>query len=76
VTKNNTRSIFRCEDDENQSANPLAVSIETACKLVGVGRTTMWVLIKSGRVKTLSIGRRRLVVYSSLEQLVSGVVGS
>ena len=68
----NTRSMSHCDDDEKQSANPLAVSIETACKLVGVGRTTMWVLIKSGRVKTLSIGRRRLVVYSSLEELVSG----
>jgi excisionase family DNA binding protein len=56
---------------DTHDARPLAVSVKTACKLVGVGRTTMFALIKTGRVKTISIGRRRLVVYSSMEALVS-----
>ena len=56
-----------------EDARPLAVSVKTACKLVGVGNTTMWALIKAGRVKTVSIGRRRLVIYASLEALVSEV---
>ena len=50
---------------------PLAVSVKLACKLFGVGNTTMWGLIKAGRVKTVSIGRRRLVVYASLEPLLT-----
>ena len=50
---------------------PLAVTVKTACQLVGVGNTTMWALIKAGRVKTVRIGRRRLVIYASLEGLVS-----
>ena len=54
-----------------QGTKPLAVSVKIACKLVGVGNTTMWALIKSGRVKTISIGRRRLVIYASLESLMS-----
>jgi excisionase family DNA binding protein len=54
-----------------EDARPLAVSVKTACKLVGVGNTTMWSLIKAGRVKTVSIGRRRLVIYSSLESLLT-----
>jgi excisionase family DNA binding protein len=54
-----------------EDARPLAVSVKTACKLVGVGNTTtMWGLIKAGRIKTVSIGRRRLVIYASLETLV------
>ena len=57
--------------DQPQHAKPLAVSVKTACKLVGVGNTTMWALIKAGRVKTISIGRRRLVIYSSLESLLA-----
>ena len=52
-------------------AKPLAVPVKTACKLLGVGNTTMWALIKAGRVKTVSIGRRRLVIYASLEALIS-----
>jgi excisionase family DNA binding protein len=59
----------KCEAHE--SATPLAVPVKVACRLVGVGNTTMWALIKAGRVKTVSIGRRRLVIYSSLESLLT-----
>ena len=59
-----------------EAAKPLAVSVTTACKLLGVGNTTMWALIKGGRVKTVSIGWRRLVIYSSLELLLSADVGA
>ena len=45
--------------------------VKTACQLVGVGNTSMWALIKAGKVKTVSIGRRRLVIYASLEALLS-----
>ena len=50
--------------DEPESAKPLAVPVRTACKLIGVSNTTMWALIKTGRVKSVNIGRRRLVIYS------------
>jgi excisionase family DNA binding protein len=52
------------------AAKPLAVPVKTACKLVGVGNTMMWALIKDGRVQTIRIGRRRLVIYASLEALL------
>jgi hypothetical protein len=54
-----------------QGIRPLAVPVKVACKLVGVGNTTMWGLIKAGRVRTVSIGRRRLVIYGSLELLLA-----
>ena len=57
--------------EENKGIKPLAVTVKTACKLIGVGRTTMWALIKEGRVKTTNVGRRRLVTYASLESLLS-----
>jgi predicted DNA-binding transcriptional regulator AlpA len=56
-------------DHEKQIAKPLGVSIEAACKLTGIGRTLMFELIKCGRVKTVKIGRRRVVIYASLETL-------
>ena len=45
--------------DVPESARPLTVSVKTACKVVGLGNTTMWALIKDGRVETVCIGRRR-----------------
>jgi len=57
--------------DAREGMKPLAVPVKIACRLVGVGNTTMWALIKDGRVKTISIRRRRLVIYASLELLTS-----
>jgi hypothetical protein len=58
-------------DETGNGFKPLAVPVKTACRLVGVGHTSMWALIKEGRVQTVSVGRRRLVIYASLEALVS-----
>jgi excisionase family DNA binding protein len=57
--------------DAPEGARRLAVSVKTACELIGVGNTTMWALIKEGRVQTVRIGRRRLIIYASLERLLS-----
>jgi hypothetical protein len=50
---------------------PLAVSVKKARALIDVGNTKMWELIKDGRVDTISIGRKRLVIYESLKKLVT-----
>jgi excisionase family DNA binding protein len=49
---------------------PVSVTVPTALALTGIGRTKFYELIKSGEIKTITIGRRRLVVYASLEALV------
>jgi hypothetical protein len=55
-----------------RSPKPLAVSVTTAAKLLGVGTTTMWGLVASGsEVEALRIGRRTLVTMASLERLVA-----
>ncbi len=50
---------------------PLTVSVRRACALLDVGATTLWAMIKNGEVATIKIGRKRLIIYSSLEKLVS-----
>lgn len=50
---------------------PLAVSIKTACAMLGVGTTTLWRLIRSNDIDTVRIGRRRLVKLDSLFRLVA-----
>ncbi|MCW1431886.1 helix-turn-helix domain-containing protein [Novosphingobium sp. JCM 18896] len=47
----------------------LYVSVTEACRLIGVGRTTMYSLFDRGTVETITIGRRRLVVLKSLRAL-------
>jgi len=44
---------------ENGGARPLAVTVKKACELIGVGNTTMYELVRDGRVKTTTIEHRR-----------------
>jgi hypothetical protein len=48
----------------------LTVTIPDARKLSGLGNTKIWALIKAGELKSVSVGRRRLVVYQSLVDLL------
>jgi hypothetical protein len=56
---------------EQQDLRPLAVTVSMACRLSGVGTTSMWALIRDKHVATIKIGRRRLVLFASLERLVT-----
>jgi hypothetical protein len=56
---------------ELHGAKPLTVTIATARRLSGLGYTKLWQLIKDRKLETVSVGRRRLVVYASLERLLS-----
>lgn len=47
----------------------IACSIDDACKISGLGRTTIYELIGRNELKSRRIGRRRLVLVSSLEGL-------
>ena len=50
--------------------NPLTITVPNACAMIGVQKTKMYELIGSGKVATISIGRRRLVKFDSLVALV------
>ena len=54
-------------DQWNQS---LLVTVEEAARLLGIGRTTMFELIGSGDVKSVRLGRRRLIARKSLESFI------
>jgi hypothetical protein len=57
--------------DDLHGAIPLTVTVAIARKLSGLGNTTIWALIKSQKLESTSIGRRRLILYRSLERLLS-----
>lgn len=49
---------------------PLAVSINDTAKALGLGRTSIYELIKDGRLETFKLGRRTLVRVESIRRLV------
>ncbi len=47
-------------------------TIPEACHAIGLGRTKLYELIGRGKLRTMTIGRRRLVDVPSLLNLVNG----
>lgn len=57
MTKSDNRTI---EDN-------LAVAAEEAARRAGIGRTTLYQAMKSGGLKYIKIGKRRLIAIKTLE---------
>ena len=49
---------------------PLAVTVAQACELTGLGETTIYELLKNGTLRSVHVGKRRLIVYESVEELI------
>ena len=54
------------------SPKPVSATIDDTCQITGLGRTKVYELISQGKLKAVAIGRRRLVLYSSIEELIHG----
>jgi len=53
------------------NSKPITVTVNDGLGLTGLGRTKFYELINDGQIKTIKVGKRRLVVYSSLEELAN-----
>lgn len=49
---------------------PLAVSINDTVRMLGVGRTSIYEMIRDGRLEAFKLGRRTLVRVDSIRRLV------
>jgi excisionase family DNA binding protein len=54
------------------NATPLAVTVPQACRLSGYGPTTIWALVRDGRLRAVRVDgiRRTLIDYGSLARLL------
>lgn len=48
----------------------IAVSINTAAKSLGLGRTSIYSLVREGKLDTVKIGRRTLIITESMYRLI------
>jgi hypothetical protein len=60
-------------DETKTSRDPITVTIREACRITGLGPTTLWKLRKAGRLKEAKIAGldRTLILFSSLQELLS-----
>jgi excisionase family DNA binding protein len=51
--------------------DPIAVTIPTALKLSGLGRTKLYELIASKQIRSVRVGARRLIDFASMKAFLS-----
>jgi excisionase family DNA binding protein len=57
----------------HEAAEPLALSVKEVCKLLRLGRTTFYELLKSGKMPAHKCGRRTIVLPSELEEALKSL---
>jgi excisionase family DNA binding protein len=53
----------------NGNVRPIGISVMRTREITGLGNTTVWKLIKEGKLRTAKVGGRTLVLYDSVEAL-------
>lgn len=61
---------LRMRDDP--PARPITVRIREACRLTGIGRSKLYMLIGEGYIETVKVGTMTLVTMRSLEAFLLG----
>jgi len=59
------------ERSRSQIGYPMLVTVEEAAGLLRIGRTTAYELVMSGKLQSVKVGRRRLVVREGVQDYVS-----
>lgn len=53
-------------------SSPLAVNVATAAKLLGIGRSLAWVMVRRGELRSVRAGHRTLIPMTAIQQLLAG----
>ena len=58
------------EQRQRQTIEPIVMRVPEACRYLGIGRSTLYVLIGEGEIEVIKLGSSTLVLTASLRSLV------
>ena len=56
--------------------SPLAYSVDNFCRAIGIGRTKFYDLVRERKIRTVTIGGRRLVPATEIQRLLGNTGGA
>ena len=60
------------QDKTVTAIQPLAVGVKKGAAAIGVSLSTVWTLIRQGKIPTRKVGTRRLILMRDLEAFLAG----
>lgn len=54
----------------SEHAGRAALSVAEACKQIGIGKTTLYKLIRKKRIESMKVGKRRLISLKAVERFI------
>ena len=60
-------------DEDAARAVPRLLSIKHACRLLGLSRTTLYALLASDELRSVTIGRRQFVPSDAIDEFITAL---
>ena len=58
---------------ESQTSRPRLLSIKQACRILGLSRTSIYALLASGKLRSVTVGRRRFVPSDAIDEFIAAL---
>ena len=69
------RFLYNYSQPFKAEPRPLVCSVELAAKVLGIGRTSLFKLIREGKLHPVKIGRRTLLPMTDLKSYIEQIGG-
>lgn len=66
------RAEVRAELEADRTAPERLLSVDEARKMLGIGRSAFYAELMGGRVRSLTLGRRRLIPAAAIAEYIAG----
>jgi excisionase family DNA binding protein len=64
-------SLLQPQGAEGVDQTPRLLSIKLACQSLGLSRTSLYTLMASGQLRSVTVGRRRFVPREAIEEFIA-----
>jgi excisionase family DNA binding protein len=65
--------MFENHEGTEEDLTPLLLSVGSACRILGLSRSSLYALMASGRIRSVTVGRRRLIPREAINEFIAGL---